>query len=830
MAKLVCRAGPNAGYEYPLEQDKTTFGRQSSCDVQVMDNMASREHFVIRRDGRLYTLVDAESRNGTKVNEQKVTERQLEFGDRIVVGEVEFVFVKEEGDVELRDLLTRKYEILGKIGEGGMGIVYKARQRSMDRIVALKVLAPKYAARPKFVQQFIDEARAAGRLNHANIIQVHDVDTENNVHYFSMEFIEGVTCRALLKQQGVFSQEEALEIGRLTAKALAYAHENHIIHRDVKPDNIMIGINQTVKLADLGISKTFEEAESEGKPKKVVGTPHYMAPEVALGHRIDHRIDIYSLGATLYHLLTNRTPFSGTTVNDVLKGHVKNRVVGIREINRAVHPEVEALIAKLMAKEPDQRHQSCQEVTDAILDLQQRGILKQEPAPSGDTVMLRRFAIGEAIAAAEADAAAGSGSSPGASTGGGARNRPPPRSGGRTRSRHTADVAPGASVMRKALSLIIFVLIAALGLILAQRFIENSDPSPGSAPTTDAAGGPATAVDDTPLASDDTDTDDTDEADALAQAEARRELRAIREGLGDAESADLTALRDRLDRLRTVIQDQAIRSEIEDVHTELLERQEKQQQIAALDQWKLRQRSIQDLRARHEYDLALEQLQSYAIGKRPSIKRQANELATIIEQDKAAFITMKRQALHTAIELRDADRLAKLKASLPLSMDDSQLAEDIARAQATLESELTAQREQVVDEARSALEQWQIEKVREIHRKQADELAGTEEGEQLEQITAHAATLATMITAVDEAVQAMDKKPRFDGNFYAYADPDLSGARLTGLVLTPKDGSTAIAPWDKIGREQLHRALTAALGENGLEPYTEALAATRSGE
>ncbi len=829
MAKLVCRAGPNAGYEYPLEQDKTTFGRQSSCDVQIMDNMASREHFVIRRDGRLYTLVDAESRNGTKVNDQKVTERQLEFGDRIVVGEVELVFVKEEGDVELRDLLTRKYEILGKVGEGGMGIVYKARQRSMDRIVALKVLAPKYAARPKFVQQFIDEARAAGRLNHANIIQVHDVDTENNVHYFSMEFIEGVTCRALLKQQGVFSQEEALEIGRLTAKALAYAHENHIIHRDVKPDNIMIGINQTVKLADLGISKTFEEAESEGKPKKVVGTPHYMAPEVALGHRIDHRIDIYSLGATLYHLLTNRTPFSGTTVNDVLKGHVKNRVVGIREINRAVHPEVEALIARLMAKEPDQRFQTCQEVIDAILDLQQRGILKQEPAPSGDTVMLRRFAIGEAIAASEADAAAGSGSGPGVSTGGGGRARPPPRSGGRTRSRHTADIAPGAGVARKVLTVIIVLLIVALGVILAQRFLEQeANRAPQTAQDADQTPPPGAGA--TTPGSTDPEPGDTDGRDALAQAEARRELREIRAQLGEAQGADLTALRDRLERLRTTIQDTAIRSEIEDVHAALLERQEKQQQIASLDQWKLRQRSIQDLRARHEYDLALEQLQSYAIGKRPTIKRQAEELAAMIEQDKTAFVAMKRRALETAIELRDVDRLAKLKSSLPLSMDDSQLAEDIAKAQAALESELTAQREAVVHEARSALEQWQIEKVREIVRKHADELAGSVEGEKLEQIAAHAASLAAMIAAVDEAVQAMDKKPRFSGSFYAYADPDLSGARLTGLVLTPKDGSTAIAPWDKIDREQLQRALTAALGEDGLEPYTDALAATRSGE
>ena len=147
MAKLVCQAGPHAGHEYALRDGRTVFGRQSTCDAQVLDKMASREHFAVRNDRGLFTLVDLESRNGTRLNGRKVTERQLDFGDTISVGDVEWVFVKEEGDVELRDLLTTKYDVIEKVGEGGMGIVYKATQRSMDRIVALKILAPKYAAR-----------------------------------------------------------------------------------------------------------------------------------------------------------------------------------------------------------------------------------------------------------------------------------------------------------------------------------------------------------------------------------------------------------------------------------------------------------------------------------------------------------------------------------------------------------------------------------------------------------------------------------------------------------------------------------------------------------
>ncbi len=396
MPKLVCQSGPNAGHEYQLTKDVTILGRQSSCDVQVQDDMSSRAQCQVRRDGQLYSLVDLGSRNGTLLNGKKVSERLLSFGDIIRIGKVEYLLVKEPKDLELRDLLS-KYEIQEKLGEGGMGIVYKANQRSMARVVALKILSPKYASKTKFVEQFTREARAAGSLNHPNIIQVHDVGTENDIHYFSMEFVDGPTCMQVLKAGGPFPVPDALEIVRQTARALEYAHGHRLIHQDIKPDNIMVGANNIVKLADLGISKTFDEAESDDAPKKVMGTPHYMAPEAALGKKVDHRVDIYSLGATAYHLLSGKTPYHGTSPTEVLKHHVMDPLPPITEVNPAVPPKVVSLIERMMAKKPEDRLQSASEVVEEVR--QATGNESSTDRVGGETMILRRYAKGGPVAA-----------------------------------------------------------------------------------------------------------------------------------------------------------------------------------------------------------------------------------------------------------------------------------------------------------------------------------------------------------------------------------------------------------------------------------------------
>ena len=273
----------------------------------------------------------------------------------IRIGDTRFELVDEKS--EPIDIDIPGYTVIERVGSGGMGTVFKARQLSMDRIVALKILNERYSNNAEFVDRFIREARAAGKLNHPNVIHVHDISRANGRHYFSMEFIDGPSVRELLKKEKRLEVNKALDIVLQAAKALEFAHENRIVHRDIKPDNIMLTREGIVKIADLGIAKTFEEGPTTGKDNRhVLGTPHYMAPEQALGKAIDHRADIYSLGATFYHMVTGHTPFSGTSPQEILKAHVQASLPPIQELNKDVPDPVCFIIERMMAKLPEKRY------------------------------------------------------------------------------------------------------------------------------------------------------------------------------------------------------------------------------------------------------------------------------------------------------------------------------------------------------------------------------------------------------------------------------------------------------------------------------------------
>ncbi len=361
MPKVIVRQGGSAETEYALEGEKFTMGRRKASDIPIADPKSSRNHAEIFKQGDHYYVRDLASRNGTFLNGERLAgDTQLSFGDKVSIGGTVMEFVGDSAGKPI-DFEIPGYQIQERVGEGGMGVVYRARQVSMDRIVALKVLSEKYSANSEFIDRFIREARAAGRLNHPNVIHVHDVSKAGGRYFFSMEFIDGPSVMQLLKEKGRLPLKQSVEILTQAARALEFAHENGIIHRDIKPDNIMLTGEGIVKIADLGIAKSFEEGslspEGTGQ-RKVLGTPHYMAPEQALNKALDRRADVYSLGATFYHMLTGKTPFKGSTIIELLKAHVHEKLEPIQMLNPEVPEPICFVVERMMAKTPDKRYEN----------------------------------------------------------------------------------------------------------------------------------------------------------------------------------------------------------------------------------------------------------------------------------------------------------------------------------------------------------------------------------------------------------------------------------------------------------------------------------------
>ena len=256
------------------------------------------------------------------------------------------------------------YKILGKLGAGAMAIVYKARQLSLDRIVAIKILPSRFSENPDYVQRFYKEGKAAAKLNHNNIVAAYDVGEAGGYHYFVMEYVEGKTLYEDLAKGKIFSEEEAINIITQVAKALAHAHARNLIHRDVKPKNIMINSAGTVKLADLGLARDSSDLQlAKSEEGKAFGTPYYIAPEQIRGEmNLDARGDIYSLGATFYHMVTGRVPFEAITPQEVMKKHLKEPLIPPDHINTRLSSGVSEVIEVMMAKKKEDRYSSAEEL------------------------------------------------------------------------------------------------------------------------------------------------------------------------------------------------------------------------------------------------------------------------------------------------------------------------------------------------------------------------------------------------------------------------------------------------------------------------------------
>jgi len=266
------------------------------------------------------------------------------------------------------------YTLIAKVGKGAMATVYKARQNSLDRIVAVKVLPKKMGENPEFVDRFYKEGKAAARLSHNNIVQAIDVGSSpDGFHYFVMEFIEGDSLYDIMAPPPAgrgksFSEAEALDIIIQMADALAHSHQKSLIHRDVKPKNIILTPERVAKLTDLGLARATDDKEAaESEAGKAYGTPYYISPEQIRGDvDIDFRADIYSLGATFYHLVTGRPPFEGETPAAVMHKHLKQPLVPPDHINTALSAGVGEIIEVAMAKNREERYASTEDMLEDL--------------------------------------------------------------------------------------------------------------------------------------------------------------------------------------------------------------------------------------------------------------------------------------------------------------------------------------------------------------------------------------------------------------------------------------------------------------------------------
>ncbi len=269
------------------------------------------------------------------------------------------------------------FELLNKLGEGAMGEVHRARQLSFDRDVALKVLFPHIAKNQKLVARLHREAEILGRLEHPNIVQAYGVDKAEGLHYVAMELIDGDSLQKWLSRLGRFNVGDAVAITLACASALEYAHREKVIHRDIKPDNVLIDRNGTVKVADFGMVKTLDLDDiSLTQTGHAVGTPWYMPLEQAkMAKDVDGKCDIYALGCMLYCLLTGNPPFCGRTIVDVIEAKEVGTFPPARSSNADVPEQLDLLIAKMTAKLPRNRYAT---FTEVIKDLEKLGLASEK--------------------------------------------------------------------------------------------------------------------------------------------------------------------------------------------------------------------------------------------------------------------------------------------------------------------------------------------------------------------------------------------------------------------------------------------------------------------
>ena len=276
--------------------------------------------------------------------------------------------------MKINDLIKNRYRIIELLGEGGMAFVFKAKDEQLERFVAIKTLKPSYLENENFVTRFKREAQTAANLNHPNIVQIFDWGVEENEPYFVMEFIDGTTLSTVISKNKKINITDVLHIGAQVSSALQAAHESNLVHRDIKPGNIMITPNGKIKVTDFGIVSIQNEDSDMTKSGTILGTANYISPEQAQGTSVSSKSDLYSLGIVMYEMLSGRTPFIGETPISIATQHLTEKPRPLVELVENIPSGIDKIILKLLNKKPESRFKSAEDLRAALI--QQKSYLQ----------------------------------------------------------------------------------------------------------------------------------------------------------------------------------------------------------------------------------------------------------------------------------------------------------------------------------------------------------------------------------------------------------------------------------------------------------------------
>lgn len=371
MARLVVGKGKDKGKVIKLPSSgEVVIGRELSNQFPIRDAQASRRHCRLVIDDAGIRCENLKSVNGTWINEERSESSPVSVGDKIRVGETILFLVddknSDEGDLTGQELAG--YKIGKLLGRGGMGSVYAAQQLSLDRMVAFKVLAKELASDEEFVSRFLEEARSAGRLNHQNIVQVYDVGQVGGTYFYSLELMDNGSVEDLLREKGQLDVATVLPIAIDAARGLQYAEKKGLIHRDIKPANLFLSKEDVTKIGDLGIAQRFASGATASQ-ETVSGSPHYIAPEQALGKEIDQRVDLYSLGVSMFEMLTGEVPYSGRSPQEIIMKHINDPVPLLKEKRKDIPVALQNIVMALMEKEAEKRIASATQLISLLVPL-----------------------------------------------------------------------------------------------------------------------------------------------------------------------------------------------------------------------------------------------------------------------------------------------------------------------------------------------------------------------------------------------------------------------------------------------------------------------------